>query len=272
MNLRRIFLEAVDFLQQMYLQRHTIFELAKRDFTSQYIKNYFGLAWAILDPLLLITVLYLVFGVRFGDRESSGVPFVIYLLTGYITYHFFASVLQQVTSSVSSYSFLLKKVNFRSATLPIVKLLSNLAMHFIILCIAFILLMINSFYPNLYWLQLIYYIFAVYMLLLGIAWLTSSVSLFFPDIKFIVGIISRVLFFLTPIFWNIDRLPENYAFLLKFNPLFYIVNGYRESLVYGGWFWQHPRLTLYYWCLTAVIMMVGIVVFRKLRPHFADVV
>lgn len=270
--MRKIYIEAKDFFQQLYFNRDLILELTRRDFTSKYVKNFFGLSWAILDPLAFIVVLYFVFGMRFGDKETMGVPFIFYLISGYIAYDFFSTALGQVSDSIKSYSFMITKVNFRLAILPIVKLLSNLAMHFIILGIVLVIFMLNSIYPTLYWLQLVYYIFAVYCLLLGLAWITSSISLFFPDIKNIISIVIRLLFFLTPIFWSIQGMPDNYAFVLKLNPLFYIVNGYRESIIYQVGFWEHPMLMLYYWGVTLIFLIAGVVVFKKLRPHFADVI
>ena len=67
-------------------------------------------------------------------------------------------------------------------------------------------------------------------------------------------------------------MPDNYAFVLKLNPLFYIVNGYRESIIYQVGFWEHPMLMLYYWGVTLIFLIAGVVVFKKLRPHFADVI
>ena len=67
-------------------------------------------------------------------------------------------------------------------------------------------------------------------------------------------------------------MPDNYAFILKLNPLFYIVNGYRESIIYQVGFWEHPMLMLYYWGVTLILLITGVVVFKKLRPHFADVI
>lgn len=272
MLLKNIYLEIKDFFQQLNINKRLIYELTIRDFTSKYIKNFFGLSWAILDPLAFVLVLYFVFGMRFGDREASGYPYIVYLITGYMAYDFFSQAIRQLSNSIKSYSFMIKKVNFRLAILPIVKLLSGLMMHAIILVIVFVILFSNSVYPGWHWFQLLYYIFALSVLLLGIGWFNSSVSLFFPDILNITNIIVRLQFFLTPIFWNTEGLPESYVFILKFNPLFYIVSGYRESLIYNIPFWEHPVLTLYYWGFTLITLIAGIIVFKRLRPHFADVV
>lgn len=272
MVIKRIYSEALDFAKQLYQNKGIILELTRRDFTSKYVKNFFGLSWAIMDPLAFVVVLYFVFGMRFGDKVTLGVPFIVYLITGYAAFDFISSSLTQAGESIRSYSFMITKLNFRLAVLPIVKLLSGVMMHLIFMIIVLGILMINSVYPSIFWIQMFYYLFAVLSILLGLSWIISSISLFFPDLKNIVSIVVRLLFFLSPIFWNIEGLPNDYVFVLKFNPFYYIVSGYRDSLIYNVPFWDHPLLTIYFWSLTTIFMIAGIIIFKKLRPHFADVI
>jgi len=273
MNLiKKLFTSGTDFFYHIFLQRQMILALSRRDFERKYIKNFFGMIWAIIDPFAFVIILYIVFGSRFGNKTEQEIPFVIYLLCGYISFDLFTISMQNLTQAISDHSFLLKKVNFRVSILPIVRMLSNLLVHSVVLVICFVVLLFNHIYPSLYWVQLLYYLFAISVFLIATAWFTSSVFLFFPDINNVVSIISRVLFFITPIFWTMKGLPPKYEFLMKLNPLFYIVNGYRDSLLYGKGFWQHPALTLYFWTLCVIMLILGIIVFKKLRPHFADVV
>lgn len=145
-------------------------------------------------------------------------------------------------------------------------------MHGIIMILCIGVLLINKIWPVWMWFQVFYYLLAMSMLLVAAGWLTSSIYLFFPDIKNIISIITRIMFFVSPIFWNMDGLPQSSQFILKFNPVYYIVSGYRDSLLYNTGFWLHPRLTLYYWAFCIAILLIGVIVFKKLRPHFADVV
>jgi len=269
--IKRFFIEALDFARQIYLNRHLISELTKRDFKNKYIKNLLGLSWAILEPLAMVVILWFVFTFLRGSR-SGEYPFAIFMLTGLIAYDLFSNSLSFGTKSIQIYSFLLKQVNFRIAILPMVKIFSSVLMHLIILVIVLIILIASRIYPSLYWLQVFYYMIALVCLLVGVTWLTSSILLFFPDISNIISILVRILFFLTPIFYDISSFPETYAFIMKLNPLYYIVNGYRESFLYEIAFWSHPLLTIYYWGFTVVSILVGVVVFKRLRPHFADVI
>ncbi|MCX6303971.1 MAG: ABC transporter permease [Bacteroidetes bacterium] len=270
-SIRQFLKESIDFFYQLYVNRMLILNLSLRDFEKKYISNFFGFVWVILDPLAFVVILYLVFGSRYGSTNPEAVPFVVYLITGYIAYDFFSQTLRSITFCISDHSFLLKKVNFRVAVLPIVTVFSHLMVHGIVLVICFVILLVNHIYPQLFWFQLIYYIVALSVLMISLGWLTSSIFLFFPDISNIVGIIIQAMFFLTPIFWNMQGLPLSNQLILKLNPIFYIVNGYRESLTNHQGFWTHPVLTLYFWTFCLIVLVAGVTVFKKLRPHFADV-
>jgi ABC-type polysaccharide/polyol phosphate export permease len=111
---------------------------------------------------------------------------------------------------------------------------------------------------------------ALSLLLLGISWFNSAVGVFMPDMEHIVSVFGRILFYFTPVFWSLDMLNPRLQYFLKFNPLFYIAMGYRESLYYSVPFWNHPLQTLYFWGWVVLMMLLGVFVFRKLRPQFAD--
>ena len=221
---------------------------------------------------MFIGVLYMIFTLGFRAGSSSGeVPFVLYLISGMIVWFFFAQNFSAGSNIIKQHSYLLKRINFRLSILPVVKLMSTMIPHAFFVLMAIVLSWYNGFAPSLYTLQLIYYFFAMVMLLLGLGWLTSSTNIFVQDVSKVVKVIVQFGFWLTPIFWNISRVPEAYQWIIKLNPAFYLVNGYRDSLLHHVWFWEHPYVTLYFWTFTAATLLLGITVFKKLRPHFAEV-
>lgn len=260
------------FVSDIYDKRSILFELAKRDFQRQYMGSYLGFVWIYLQPLLFIAVLYIVF--TFGFRTGSsadGVPFVVHLISGMIAWFYIAENLNTGVRVIQDHSFLLKKVDFRLSMLPIVKLASSLVPHIFFIFIAILVTALNGIYPSFYLLQLVYYLGAMFALLLGLSWLTSSTNLFVPDVGKFISIIVTFGFWLTPVFWDISRVPEKYQWIVQLNPATYIVQGYRDSIITHVGFWEKPFQTVYYWGITLFIMWTGIKVFRKLRPHFAEV-
>jgi lipopolysaccharide transport system permease protein/teichoic acid transport system permease protein len=259
------------FLRDIIGKRSSIFELVRRDLQQQYTGSYLGAVWIFLQPLLFILVIYSVFtlGLRVGQSEEM--PFSIYLVTGMVAWLHFSVNFNSNTNIIRSYGFLLKRVDFRLSVLPIVQMLSSLVVHAFLVLFAIMLAWYEGISPSLYTLQIIYYLFALSALLLGLGWLTSSLSVFIKDIVKLVAVLVQFGFWLTPIFWNIEMLPEEYRWIIKFNPVYYIVSGYRESIVGQVPFWQKEG-TVLYWVITIFIMYIGITVYRKLRPHFAEVI
>ncbi len=264
--------EGFNFVKHLVQNSYLILELTKRDFKQKYVSNVLGLAWSILDPLALMAIFWLIFGLGFRGGKDMEVPFVAYLITGLMAYQCFQGALAQATGSIKSYSFLLKKVDFRVSVIPLVKIFSEFFLHFIVIGVMIFILLLNGICPTWYWFQFFYYMFAMGILLLGISWFTSAVNLFFPDIQNIINIFLRFFFYLTPIFWDIKMMPQKIHWALKLNPMYYIVSGYRDSFLYSRGFWEEPVMGLYFWSLCVIALSVGITVFVKLKPHFADVV
>jgi lipopolysaccharide transport system permease protein/teichoic acid transport system permease protein len=260
------------FLTELLSKRHIILELTKRDFKQKYLGSYLGMLWAFVHPTIYILILWFVFQVGFKSQPMDNFPFVLWMLAGIIPWFFFSECLSTATTAVMENSFLVKKVVFSMGMLPLVKILSSLVIHLFFIAVIFIMFLIYGYLPSIYNLQVFYYLFATIVLLLGLSWLTSSLIIFLRDVGQIVTMVLQFLFWLTPLFWSAKILPPGINNLLKLNPVYYIVEGYREAFIYKVWFWEkHYMWTLYFWAVTGVIFVVGAVVFRRLRPHFADV-
>lgn len=259
------------FLKDIVKIRTIIWDLTKKDFTNKYLGSYLGLLWAFIQPTVTILIFWFVFQVGFKSRPVDDFPFVLWLMAGMIPWFFFSESLTNATNSIIEYSYLVKKVVFRVSALPIIKILSALYIHLFFVVFLFVMFLVYGYIPTLYNLQVLYYLFAVIMLVLGISWITSSMVVFLKDIGQLVNMILQFAFWLTPIFWTLKMLPERYHFYIKLNPVYYITEGYRMSFVYNVWFWERPMATLYFWTVTLAIFVIGAVMFRKLRPHFADV-
>ncbi len=255
----------------MIIKRHVIVELTRQDFRAKYLGSYLGMLWAFVHPSVYIALLWFVFQVGFKSSPIVGVPFILWLMAGIIPWFFFTDALSGSTNSVIENSFLVKKMTFSIGMLPIVKILSSLIIHLFFLLALLAMLIAYRLPISLHWLQVFYYLFASMILLMGLSWLTSSIVIFLRDVGQVVTMTLQFGFWVTPIFWSATMLPEPYRWMIKLNPVYYLVEGYRDSFVNRVWFWQHWQLSIYFWCVTGSIFVLGAVVFRRLRPHFADV-
>ena len=259
------------FLKAIFQNRRLLFELTKNDFKQKYLGNFLGILWAFIQPTVTILIFWFVFQVGFKSQPVDDFPFILWLLAGMFPWFFFAEGLSNGTNSIMANSFLVKKVVFRVSLLPIVPLLSALAVHLFFIFIMFGMFVYYGYMPEIYWMQVFYYLFATLILVLGLSWITSSVVVFFKDIGQLISMVLQFGFWLTPIFWSLKMVPEQYQWLIKLNPVYYIIEGYRNSVIYHKWFWEDMNMTIYFWSVAIILFGLGALIFRKLRPHFADV-
>ncbi len=260
--------------KELYRNRKLIWSLAKNDFRTKYAGSYLGIIWAFIQPIVTVLVYWFVFGVvRQGTPKE--VPFVLWLVTGLVPWFFFQEALVQSTNVLIEYSYLVKKVVFKIDILPVVKIVASLFVHLFFAAFTVFLFCCYGYFPDIYVIQLVYYSFCVFMLVLAMSYTTCAVTVFFKDLKQIIAIALQVGVWMTPIMWdftdmNIDPYSK-LARLLKVNPMYYVVAGYRNALVDKQWFWEHPWQTLYFWAVTIVLFVFGARLFKKLKVHFADV-
>lgn len=267
----------VGMLRDLWHNRKLILQLAKNDFKTRYAGSFMGVFWAFVQPVVIILIYWFVFekGLRAGSQVvgNVNVPFVLFLISGLVPWFYFSDAWSNGTNSLISYSYLVKKVVFNISILPIVKIVSSIFVHFFFVSLAILIFWLYGFTPDLYTLQIIYYSFAMFVLVLGLSYITASLVVFFRDLAEIINILLQVLIWATPIMWNIETAisSESVKMLFKINPIYYIVSGYRSTLIYKTWFWESPRMTIAFWVTTLVILGAGLLIFRRLKRHFADV-
>jgi lipopolysaccharide transport system permease protein/teichoic acid transport system permease protein len=259
------------FITELISRRQIIVEMTKRDFRNKYLGSYLGMLWAFVHPTVYIAILWFVFSFAFKSQPVNNVPYVLWLATGIIPWFFFSDALSSATSSILDNSFLVKKMAFSIGILPLVKLISTLVIHLFFIVLIFLMFLVSGSPIPIHSVQVVYYLTAALVLLLGLSWLTSSVIIFLRDVGQLVAMALQFLFWGTPIFWSIKLLPQPLQPYFKLNPVVYIVEGYRDSLINRVWFWEHWLQTIYFWGVTIFLLVLGAVVFRRLRPHFADV-
>ncbi|WP_397333472.1 ABC transporter permease [Paenibacillus sp. JSM ZJ436] len=242
------------------------------DFKKRHLGSYLGMVWAFIQPLITILLFWFVFQVGFRSTPIHDVPFILWLSCAMVPWNFFSDAFQSSTSSIIDNNYLVKKVVFKLDILPVIKILSALFVHLFFLVFLVTMFLIYGYGFSIYNIQVIYYLLASILLVLGISWITSSLVLFLMDTAQIVAMLMQFGFWLTPIFYPLTMVPEKLHFFFKLNPMYYITNGYRNAFIYKTWFWQEPLLTLYFWTITAVLLVFGYKIFKKLQPHFADVI
>ena len=258
---------------ELYQNRKLVLSLAKNDFKTKYAGSYLGIVWAFIQPIVTILVYWFVFSVGLKAGTVSDYPFVLYLVSGIEPRFFFQDALNGGTNALIEYNYLVKKVVFKISILPIVKIISALFVHVFFVAFALILCACYGYTPSLYTLQIIYYSVCTFLFVLGLVYATSAIVIFFRDLTQIISIFLQVGVWLTPIMWDINMLSSHpwLIKLFKLNPMYYVVTGYRDSMLGHIGIWNHASWTIYFWVVTILLFGLGSVIFKRLKPHFADV-
>jgi len=209
--------------------------------------------------------------VGFRVKPAQNIPFILVFLCGLIPWVFFSEALTSNVNSITSNKHLVKKIVFPTEILPIVNIAAALVTHVIMLGILMVFLKANGIAFSLYNFQLFYYLGALCVFSLGLSWLITSLNVFYRDVAQMLTVILNLWFWLTPIVWYLNMLPERFHLFIKMNPMFYIVNGYKNSFIYHEPFWQAAGQGFYFWAVCLTMFGVGAFVFRKLKPEFPDV-
>lgn len=255
----------------MEIRPSLIAELVKREFSGRYRGSSAGILWAFLQPLFLLAVYTLAFGVilqaRWGGTGDS-VEFAFLLFSGLIVFNAFSECLNRAPTLIVGHPNFVKKVVFPLEILSWVVTITVL-LHALIgtgIWLLGYLLLFGLPHPT--FLLFPFVLLAFFPVLLGIGWLLSALGVILRDIGQITGLVSHILLFLTPIFYSIESAPSFLRPLFWINPLTFLVEQYRNILYFGRWP-DLPGLLLYFMAAQAFAWL-SLKFFRRLRPNFAD--
>lgn len=268
-----LFVNPARIFTNLWRNRSLIFQMTRREVIGRYRGSMMGLLWSFFNPILMLLVYTFVFGVVFeakwGQGTGSKTEFAMILFAGLIVYSVFAEAVTRAPSLILTNVNFVKKVIFPLEILPWVTMgatIFHAAISLVVLLLFF--LFINL---DLNWTVILIPIvlFPLVILTMGVCWFLASLGVYLRDVGQTIGIITTVMLFLSPIFYPISALPEDYRPLLELNPLSFIIEQAREVLIWGRMpDWE--GLGVYFLC-SLIIAWLGLSWFEKTRRGFADV-
>ena len=274
MNRRVYSINPIDILVGLYRHWDLIFRMTKRNVVGRYRGSLMGMVWSLLNPILMLTVYTLVFSVVLkirwgGGSGQSNLDFATFLFTGMIVHALFSESLVRSPTLITGNVQYVKKVIFPLEILAWVTVLSALFHAFIstLILVGFLFI----FKATLHWTFLLapVVMFPLLILSVGTSWFLASLGVFIKDIAQIVGVLSTVLFFVSPILYPVTALPEDLRALAYINPLTLIIEQFRGVLLLGDvpswWHW------VLYLIASLIVAWLGLVWFQKTRRIFPDV-
>ncbi len=267
-------LSAYRMAREVIRSRGMLIKLSQNDFKTKYAGSYMGIFWAFVQPVITLLLYWFVF--QTSLRGGGGVgdhPFILYLISGLVPWFYFNDAWNGATSSLVEYSYLVKKVVFDVGILPTIKIISAFFVNAFFMVFMLVIFLCYGYFPGLHLLQVLYALLCTTVFVWGLGYLTSAVMVFVRDLKHLLSIVLQVFMWMTPIMWPVTMIGNHprLILILKLNPVFYIIQCYRDAMFSEGWFWDHPLWSLYFWVVTILVVLFGSHTFERLRSHFADV-
>lgn len=251
------------YISTFWRYRNLLNELVKRDIKLKYRRSVLGVIWSILNPLLMMTVLNIVFSKLFRFEIKN---YVIYLITGQIVFSFFSEATNRSMLSIIENASLIKKIYIPKYILPLARVLSSLV-NFAFSFLAVLIMMILTGMPFTWTLLLMpLSVLYIFLFTLGIGLIFASYAIFFRDLIHLHGIVVAVWMYLTPIIYPASIVPDNYKFILEWNPLYYFVQHFRTIVMEG----QVPSLELNAVCfaVSSIAIVLGLYLFYRKQDEF----
>lgn len=260
-------------LKLFYSKRDLIFSLIGREISEKNKGALLGMVWTFIYPAIMLCVYTFVFSTvlkaKWSDASDSKTEFALLLFCGLMIFNFFSECLSKAPLLIVSNVNYVKKVIFPLEIMPIVVVGSaafNLAISFLVWILFYVFLYGSV---NITFLLFPILVLPYLFFILGMVWLLSALGVYFRDINNVVGIITTVLMFLSPIFYPKSSLPESFQFAIQLNPLTYVIEEAREVL-----FWGHGINIISYSVYSAISLAfccISLIFFLKLKKGFADV-
>lgn len=253
-------------IRELYNYRMMIISLVRRDLKGRYKGSVLGFLWTFVNPLLQLLVYTFVFStiMRMGVED-----YYMFLFVTLIPWIFFNTSIVGSSTCIRAQQDMVKKIYFPREVLPLSFVTSQFINMLLSFVVVFIVILVDGREINLAAVLYLPLIMLVeYFLALGIAMISSSVTVYFRDLEYILGIIMMAWQFLSPVMYGMDMVPEEVHPIFLANPMTPVIVAYRDILYYGN----IPEISTLVHAIVAslILLVIGFLVFGKLKKHFAE--
>lgn len=266
MELSKIIGEHVEYKQQ-------ILKLAKSDLIKTYRGAALGWMWAVIKPAVTIFVYWFTFqiGLRAG-KSVNGYPFFLWLIAGLVPWFYMGDMISQGTDAIRKYKHLVNKMKFPISIIPTFFSISKYIVNLILIGVVITIFALNGKWPDIYYLQLPFYIILSFIFFTAWSLFGSMLSCISKDFFNLVKSFVTAVFWLSGILWNPDTITNmTLRNVLKINPVTYLVTGFRNCFINKVWFWERPRELLCFIGITIIMITLATWAYKKLRKEIPDV-
>lgn len=259
-------------LTENFSNLYRIFCIAKYELLADMRDSKFGVIWNFLSPAIQVLTFFIVFSVGLDRKGEGGIEYMPWMVVGFAAWWFINPCITQGCSAIFAKKNVITKMKFPVSVLPATICCKEFFNHLCIMVIAFIVIALYGYFPNFYWLWLIYYAFCAFAFVEALSLITSVLTMMTRDVKKLVVSLMRMLLYVSPILWSAKYDNVIMDAITRLNPIYYIVQGYRESIFFDKTPFAHPVYTLYFWGFILVMFVLGSCLMYKFRRKFIDMI
>lgn len=257
---------------ELWSNRQRLWRLTIHENKAKSAEMVLGRIWNFLNPALQILVYWFVFDVGLHNGAVEGVPYVVWLTCGLLPWMYINNAMNNSSVSISQFSRVLQNIAFPLALVPAKSVFAAWFEHLYTVVIMFAVALISGVKPTWHMLEVVYYMVASLTFLTAFSLIASSLTAVFRDFHQFLQPMIRMLFYISNVVWKPGVNAGSWSIIMRINPLAYLIDGYRNALLYGIPFWGSWRQALCFWGITLVMLVIGCRLHVKLRDRFIDLV
>ena len=251
-----------------------ILKLSVLEIEKSYKGTLFGILWVLIKPIVTLIMFWFVF--EFGIRSNApvnGISKFDFMAVGFVAWFFMQDAILAGVHCLRRNKAFVTKIKFPVSTIMTINCLARLYVHIILFVLLYIYLIFKGIGFSIFNIQIFYYMPMMFLFFLCLSWTTSMYSAYSKDFENTVQAFIQGLFWISGVLWNTYTIQnEVIKNIMLFNPVNYFVNGYRKAFLYDEWFWNYPLENSVFLLEFAIIFMLGIYNYKKLRRNIADVI
>ena len=247
-----------------------LFYQSLMELRRRHLGTLFGGVWSLVSPLVTMGIIYFVLTHGLKAGMIGNISFFNWLAPGMLAWIFISESISFSCTAILENSYLVTKVVFPVHILPVSKVFSCIPVHVCLMLILMLFLLFDGTGTIHTWWQTIYYFFCGVILCTAIGFISSACTVFVRDTVNVIGILIQIFFWVTPILWDSSIITNSRFRVLLLNPFNYVVQGYRDSMFNGIYFWERPVESIVFLIFILFTVAIGWLIFSRTRPHFAD--
>lgn len=261
-------------LEENFNNLYRIYSISKYELLADMRDSKLGLFWNFANPVIQVLTYWFMFGLVFQKKDVGDIAYLPWMLGGMVVWFFISPCITNGCNAIFSKVNVITKMKFPVSILPATVVLKELFNHLCLMLVLIIIFIPFGIYPSWYWLELIYYLFCAIIFAICLSMTTSVLNMLARDTRKLILACMRLLLYLTPVLWSVDQL-SNHPTLIKLmnlNPIYYIVQGYRDCFFYHRGILAYTDSMIAFWVITFILFAVGSTMMYKFKHKFIDMI